>query len=280
MVTVLRKRFTDYMVLRGLAAKTIEGYTHAVGELARYYGRPPDRLSCEEIQAFLRDLITVRGRAWSTVNVYFSAYRCFYGEVLGWEEARFSIPPRGRIQRRPRVLGAEEVAKILRAPHNLKHCALLTMVYGSGLRVSEVCRLKPHHIESNRKMVRVEQSKGRKDRYTILSACALELLGNYWRLYRPGRWLFFGRHRERPMPVGTAQKIYYQARDAAGLPPGGGIHTLRHCFATHLMDAGVDIYAIKQMMGHRSPATTAGYIHVSRQRIEAVRSPLDTLCAR
>jgi len=248
-------------------------------ELARYYNRPPDQLSNEEIQAFLVQIITIRRLAWSTVNVYFSAFRCFYEKVLRWDRADFHIPPRGRSHHRPFVLSRQAVARILQATLNLKHRALLAMVYGSGLRVSEVCCLRPHHIESSpdRMMVRVEQGKGHKDRYTVLSRQALNTLRDYWRAYRPGPWLFFGRDKLQPMDSGTALHIYYQACSRAGVSEAHGIHSLRHAFATHLMENGVPLFTIQRWMGHSALATTAGYCHVTSEHLRSVVSPLDCL---
>ena len=275
----LRSRFCDYMTLRGFSPRTHESYLHAMIELARYYRRSPDQLSNEEIQAFLVHVITVRRLAWSTVNVYFSAYRCFYEKVLRWDRADFHIPPRGRSHHRPFVLSRQTVKQILQAPRNLKHRALLAMVYGSGLRVSEVCCLRPHHIESSpdRMMVRIEQGKGHKDRYTILSQTALDILRTYWRAYRPGPWLFFGRDKLQPMCSGTALQVYNQACSRAGVIETHGIHSLRHAFATHLMENGVPLFTIKRWMGHSALATTAGYCHVTSEHLRSVISPLDCL---
>lgn len=275
----LRSRFCDYMTLRGFSPRTHESYLHAMIELARYYRRSPDQLSNEEIQTFLIHVITVRRLAWSTVNVYFSAYRCFYEKVLHWDRADFHIPPRGRSHHRPVVLSRQAVKQILQAPRNLKHRALLAMVYGSGLRVSEVCHLRPHHIESSpdRMMVRVEQGKGHKDRYTVLSQAALDLLRNYWIAYRPGTWLFFGRDKLKPMDSASALHVYYQACDRAGIIEAHGIHSLRHAFATHLMENGVPLFTIKRWLGHSALATTAGYCHVTSEHLRSVVSPLDCL---
>jgi site-specific recombinase XerD len=171
------------------------------------------------------------------------------------------------------------VRRILKAPRSLKHKALLTLVYGSGLRVSEVVTLKPHHIESasERMLVRVEQGKGHKDRYTILSRHSLDLLRTYWRKYRPTDWLFSGFDRSRHMAKGTAQRIYYEACERAGLKNAHGIHSLRHAFATHLLEQGTDLLLIKRCLGHASLTTTAGYCHLSAERLRQVRSPADTL---
>jgi integrase/recombinase XerD len=149
-------------------------------------------------------------------------------------------------------------------------------VYGAGLRVSEVVVLKPEHIESQRGLIRVEQGKGRKDRYTILPARLLVELRNYYRCFQPDEWLFFGRDKAKPMPIGSAQKIFYLARNRAGIDRGG-IHTLRHSFATHILEAGGDIYELKRMMGHSAIKTTSGYIHISKEHLMSIRSPLDTL---
>ena len=275
MSTVLRKRFDDHMTLRRLSPKTKTAYTNAVAGLAVYYGKSPDKLSDEEIQAYLRYLIKDRQLAWSSCNVVFSGLRCFYADVLEWEEQRFSIPPRPRQRKVPMLLSMEDVQRLFDATGNPKHRCLLMTIYGAGLRVSEVVRLKPEHIESDRMMIRVEQGKGMKDRYTLLPERLLQELRSYYTLYRPQQYLFFGRSKDRPMPISTAQKAFYKAKKLAGITQGKGIHTLRHCFATHLMDQGIDIYVIKHMMGHSAIKTTAGYLHTSRQKIANVVSPLD-----
>jgi len=151
------------------------------------------------------------------------------------------------------------------------------MTYGSGLRVSEVVRLKMNHIDAKRKLVRVEQGKGRKDRYTLLSLKALEVLRIYCRSERPASYLFFGRNKAEPMPINTAQKIFRATKKAAGIDKGRGIHSLRHCFATHLLEQGTDVYVIKRLIGHRSIQTTITYLHQLPQRMAEIKSPLDTL---
>jgi len=275
----LREQFRQYMRVRGFAEKTQESYEYAMVELVRAYGVSPDRLSNAQIQAQLDHVIGDRHLAWTTVNVRCSAYQCFYRDMLKRPATEFSLPPRGRSRQRPLVWDRQTVRRIVEAPRNLKHRALLTLVYGSGLRVSEVVRLRPQHIESapDRMVVRVEQGKGRKDRYTILSRHSLELLRAYWRKYHPGAWLFFGFDRTRPMAKGTAQSIFYQACDAAKVPRRRGIHGLRHAFATHLLEQGTDLLLIKRCLGHSSVSTTAGYCHLSADRLRTVRSPADAL---
>lgn len=271
----LRKRMVDAMKVRHLSPRTIESYVSGVAGLAEFCGRSPDRIGGQQIQRYLVHLHDERKLAWSSCNVVFSGLRFFYHQVLKRPDLSFSIPPRRTERRLPTVLSRDEVERILKVAPNVKHRALLMTTYGGGLRVSEVVRLQPHHIESDRMMIRVEQGKGRKDRYTLLPNRLLQQLREYWVLYRPTSWLFFGRDRETPMAIGTAQKIYYNARDRAGITHGRGIHTLRHAFATHLLEEGYDIFTIKGMMGHGALSSTARYLHITSGRIGSVRSPLD-----
>lgn len=277
MSSLLRDKFIRHMVLQGLSHNTQDAYLRAVVELVRYYRCSPDELTNDQIQGFLQELIEVRKRTWSTVNVYFSAFRYLYQQVLGWDQSRFSIPPRGRLKHKPMLLSREEVAGLIQATSNAKHRALLMTAYGAGLRVSELVQLKLAHIESSpdRMMIRVEQGKGRKDRYTILFDWVLEELRGYWREYRPVLWLFAGQDPNRHLTIGSAQRVYYQARDAAGITRGRGIHTLRHCFASHLLESGVDLFTVKRLLGHASLKTTAGYLHVGTVQHRPLRSPLD-----
>jgi integrase/recombinase XerD len=178
------------------------------------------------------------------------------------------------------VLNRAEVERLIAAPRNLKHRALLGMSYGSGLRVSELVRVKIADIDRGRMMLRVEQGKGHKDRYTVLSSRALSLLEELWRRERPAQFFFTGRDGLRPICDGTAQAVYYAALRKSGVRRVGGIHVLRHCFATHLMEAGVDIYTIKRWMGHTAIVTTGRYMHVTAEHLATIKSPLDTLYAR
>lgn len=277
MTTLLRKKFNDHMILRGFSPNTQEAYTNAVAGLAGHYHLSPDNLNNEQIQAYLIHLIKERDLAWSSCNVVISGLRCFYSQVLRWDETRFHIPPRPREKKLPTILSLEEVIRLFKVTTNIKHRALLMTVYGGGLRVSEVVQLEPEHIESQRMMIRVDQGKGRKDRFTILPQNLLDELKAYWKACRPQSWLFFGKSKDKPMAIGTAQRIYYNAKSKAGINRGRGIHTLRHCFATHLLDQGVDITTIQKMMGHRALVTTSKYIHTTKEKIASIKSPLDTL---
>lgn len=273
----LREGVLLQMRLRGFAVKTVEAYIYALEQLWRFYCRPLETLTCEEVQRFLDEIITVRKLAWATVNVYFSAYRFLYEQVLKRSKREFSIPPRGRSGRRPGVLSQDEVERLIATPHSLKHRALLAMTYGSGLRVSEVVRVRIKDVDRGRMRLFVGDGKGHKDRYTVLSSRALVLLGDLWRAEHPEEYFFTGPDGVRPICAGTAQAVYYTALRTSGVRRVGGIHVLRHCFATHLMEAGVDIYTIKRWMGHTALVTTGRYMHVTAEHLATIKSPLDTL---
>ena len=242
-MSALREAVLLQMRLRGFAPKTVESYIYAMEELWEFHKRPLEQLSCEEVQRFLDDVITVRKLAWATVNVYFSACRFLYEQVLKWSAHEFSIPPRGRSGKRPGVLSQPEVNRVLDAPRGLKHRALLAMTYGSGLRVSEVVRVKIADVDRSRMMLRVEQAKGHKDRYTVLSQRALTLLEDLWRRERPAEYFFTSHGRARPICVGTAQAVYYEALRRSGVRRVGGIHVLRHYAEFRIMPSRLLIAA-------------------------------------
>ena len=277
MASILRRAVELEMRLRGFSPRTHESYIHAMEELARFYMRPLNLLFCGEVQRFLDNLISVRKLAWSTVNVYFSAYRFLYEQILKRSKKEFSIPRRGRSRTRPGILSQEETIRLIEAPPNLKHRALLSMVYGSGLRVSEVVKIQPRHIDRGRMMLFVESGKGHKDRYTILAKHTIRLLDEHWRTNRPESFFFFGRDRSKSMATGTAQAVYYQALKRAGVRIVGGIHTLRHCFASHALTNRNDIFDIKRWMGHGALKTTGRYLHVVPGSLLKAISPLDSL---
>jgi len=275
-MTALRERTIQTLRLGHYSERTIETYIHWLTRLAKHYRRSPAELDTDEVQAFLLHLIEHEKLAWSTVNQALAACRLFYEKVLHRPPVHLKVPARRKVTRRACAYSKQQVAAILRAARNPKHRALLMTIYGAGLRVGEVVVLKPEHIESQRGLIRVEQGKGRKDRYTVLPNRLLDELRRYYRCFHPREWLFFGRDRAKPMSVSSAQKLFYLARNRAGITHGG-IHALRHCFATHMLEAGADIYELKRMMGHTAIKTTSGYIHISREHLQSVSSPLDTL---
>jgi len=276
-MSALREAVLVQMRLRGFSPRTVESYIHAMEELWRFYKRPLAKLTCKDVQLFLDEIIKVRKLSWATVNVYFSAYRFLYEQVLRRTTHEFSIPPRGRSRTRPGILSREEVMRLISAPPNVKHRALLSMAYGSGLRVSEIVKVLPVDVDRGRMMLKVVQGKGHKDRYTILSLHTIKLLEEHWRTNRPESYFFFGRDKATPMSVGTAQQVYYQALERSGVRRVGGIHVLRHCFASHALDDGHDIFALKRWMGHGALSTTGRYLHVTPGSSRKIASPLDIL---
>ena len=275
----LRERMSNAMCLRGMAARTQEAYIGALVELAKYYQRSPADLRVEEVQAYLLHLIRDKKLAYASVNQASCAFRFLYRRVLGRPEAGFDIPMAKVPQRLPQILSREEVARLIDSARTLRGRTLLMTTYAAGLRVSEVCALQVGDIESaaDRMCLKVRQGKGGKDRYTLLSPRLLAALRIYWRDTRPQLWLFPNRAGTGPMEIQTAQRIYYAARNAAGIAPEGGIHGLRHAFATHLLEAGVDLYSIGRLLGHGHLSTTSRYLHLARSKLTGNPSPLDLL---
>jgi integrase/recombinase XerD len=280
-MTPLRQQLIQELVLGGYSPRTQEAYLHHVYHLAKYYHLAPDRLTAEQVRAYLFYLARERGLSASTLNQAVNAFRFLYERVLGREvEAlRRALPhPRKEI-RRPQVFGIGELERLLTVgcPHPRDRAFLMT-VYGGGLRLGEACRLKVEHLLSGRNQIRVVQGKGRKDRYTLFSPRLQEELRSYWRMFRPREWLFGAvREERRPMNEGTAQRIYYRAVARARVPRKGGIHSLRHSFATHLLEAGVEITVVQRLLGHAQIGTTMGYLHVRQERLAQIQGPLQLL---
>jgi integrase/recombinase XerD len=280
-MTTLRQQFIRELVLRGTSPRTQESYVAAVAAVARHYNQSPDKLSDEQLKDYLFHLARDKKLAASSLNIVVSALRCFYQLVLhrSVDQLRLVLPRVAKAIRRPQVFSVEELERLLTigCPH-LKHRAFLMTVYGAGLRLNEACHLKFEHIDRARMQIRVEQGKGRKDRYTLLSPKLLTELELYWRSLRPRHWLFPSSHEPTlPLPDCTGQRIFYHAVRRAGLPRKGGIHCLRHSFATHLLEAGVEITVVQRLLGHSSLSTTSTYLHVRQERLAQIQSPLQLL---
>lgn len=277
-MTSLRQKMINEMVLRRFSLKTQEAYVAAVTGLARHYKQSPEKINKQMIRDYLLYLMQKRKLSWSSCNVAVSGIRFFYTQTLGIDSMYLSIPPRKKDNTLPEILSTEELEGLFAALTNQKHRTILMTTYAAGLRVSEVVRLKVTDIDSKRMMIRVQQGKGRKDRYTILSERLLKELRIYWKMYRPELWLFSsGKNQKRSLSMSTAQRVYNHAKDVAGIQKGKGIHILRHCFATHLLEAGVDLRTIQMLMGHKSITTTMGYLQVTRKLLSSTQSPLDLL---
>ena len=272
----LRRRMIEDMTVRNLAPATQQSYLYAVARFSRHFARSPDRLGLEHVRAYQVHLAAQK-RSWSHINQASCALRFFYGVTLGRSEVLAGIVSAREPQKLPVVLSADEIVQFLEAVPGLRNRAALTTAYGAGLRVGEVSRLRLADIDSGRKVIRIEQGKGGKDRYVMLSAQLLQILRAYWRLARPARWLFPGRELDHPVSVATLQEACRVATRAAELNKPVTVHTLRHSFATHLLEAGTDIRIIQVLLGHARLATTARYAQVATRMIAGTPSPLDRL---
>ena len=275
-ISPLRRRMIEDMTVRNLSPATQRSYLYAVAKFSRFFGKSPERLDLEDVRTYQVHLAS-QGIAWATLNQTVAALRFFYGVTLGRPE----IPERIAYAREPRrlpvVLSADEVVRFLEAVPSLKSRTALTTAYAAGLRVSEVVALKVADIDSGRMLIRVEQGKGGKDRYVMLSAQLLAILRTYWRLAKPRHWLFPGRDEEHPIDQTVLHAACRSACEAAGLTKHVTVHTLRHSFATHLLESGADIRIIQVLLGHTNISTTARYAQVATSTIQGTASPLDRL---
>lgn len=258
----LRSDYERWLGRRNYASRTIQSYVKRVEQLAVHYGRCPSQISDEELGVYLDYLRLECKAAQSTLSVAYSSFKLFWEQILGrrWPINQF---PRSLKERRlPEVLSREEVGRLLRGVINLKHRAVLQTIYSAGLRLGEVVRLKLPQIDSQRMVIRVEQSKGRKDRYTVLSKTLLLALRNYYRAYRPLEYLFEGREAGRSYSTRSVQHIMKVACERAQIRRSVSVHTLRHSFATHLLESGTDVVTLQHLLGHQNLRTTSGYLHV------------------
>lgn len=265
------------MALRGFAPKTCSAYLSWVRRLIQFCRVVPDQLTTEHVRAFLLHLTQERKLAFSTFNQALNAARFFFLEVLKRpfvvEGLRYQKPPR----RLPVVMNDEEVSRLLAAAVSLRDRALLETAYATGMRVSEVTRLLITDLDSGRMAIRVEQGKGRKDRYVMLSPSLLETLRAYWRESKPKGFLFPGVGGKKPLCISAAQKAFDRARLQAGIKKPVSFHTLRHSFATHLIESGTSVRTIQALLGHRSLQTTERYTHLAQNYLHQTKSPLDRL---
>jgi site-specific recombinase XerD len=264
--------------LRGFAARTQDVYVRWMRRLVRFSGAAADRVSEEQVRDFLVDLTQKRGASSSSVNQAISAMRFFFTAVLH-REWRLELNYQRAPQRLPVTMGPEEVKRLLAAVHGLRERAAMEVAYGAGLRLSEVLHLKLSDIDSERMVLRVEQGKGKKDRNVMLSPALLETLRAYWRQSRPRVWLFPGQGGKRPMHPTILQRAFHQAKEKAGIGKPVSFHTLRHSFATQLLESGVNVRTIQALLGHRSLGSTQRYTHVAGDYLRQTRSPLDALKA-
>jgi site-specific recombinase XerD len=276
-MTKLREQMIQDMVLRGMAPSTQRAYLQAVTKFARHYNRSPDQISNQELKAYLLYLHLEEKRATSTCNVAAVALRFLYHKTLGRPQTDFDVPMARQPSKLPFVLSRDEVARLLACTSFLKHRALFLTTYSAGLRVSEVVRLRPTDIDSSRMLIRVEQGKGSKDRLTLLSPQLLVALRDYWRRTQPGEYLFPGRDGRSPVRATGVKEAFAKAKRRAHIDKPGGIHMLRHSFATHLLEAGVDLHTLQRLLGHNSIRSTTRYLHLVEPAYHAARACPDLL---
>ncbi len=272
----LRTRMIRDMTVRGFAPRTHKAYIGAVVKLAKHYRRSPDQLTNDEVQNYLAQLIQERTLSWSTCSQAANAFRFLYHVTLGHPRTDFHVPLPKQPQKLPEILSREEVWRLLTAPPQPRHRLVLMTVYAGGLRVSEAIALKVSDIDADRMTLRITQGKGGKDRYVPLAARLWQELRAYWKTAPPGVWLFANRRGTRPIDITVAQKIYMLAKLRAGIVKQGGIHALRHAFATHLLEARTaNLPTVQRLLGHRQLSTTMRDYHLSQTTIEGTHSPLD-----
>ena len=287
-MTALRQRMVDAMVTRGFAVRTQESYAEAISRLARHYHRSPALLSKDEVSAYLLDMVSTRHLSYSTMNQAACAARFLYEKVLNFDRAVFHVPMAKTPARQPELLSLLEIAHLLACCTHPVYRMLLITLYASGLRVTEGSLLRIQDIDSStdRMSLRVCAGKGGKDRYTLLSPSLLTLLRSYCRTHglhhaskNPGQWLFPNKQFSGPTAVENIQRAYQGARQCAGITKEGGTHTLRHCFATHLLEGGVDLYTISRLLGHNHISTTSRYLHLISPQFKPPKdvAPLDLL---
>lgn len=276
-MTELRKQMQIDMEIRGYSPITIKYYLAHISNFAKHFNKSPDLLGDKEIREYLHYCIMEKHLSEGSVNTIHSALKFFYTKTLDREWRAEKLARIKERRRLPVVLSQSEVKAILDMTTNLKHKTILTTIYAAGLRVSEAAKLKIFDIDSNNMQIIVREGKGKKDRYTLLSELNLQLLREYWKRYKPETFLFPGKYSDAPITARSIQRIFEDAKNKANIKKDASVHTLRHSFATHLLEAGTDICYIQRLMGHTSIQTTAIYLHLRRMDLLNIKSPLEIL---
>ena len=264
------------LITRRYSAKTIQSYIHYNQEFLVFSKKIPVQITDPDIKKFLASLVDEQKVSTSTLNVAISALKFYYGEILK-QHYVYEIKRPKKDKKLPVILSRDEIARILSSVTNVKHRSILMLAYSAGLRVGEVVKLKIEDIDVERKLIHVRAGKGRKDRYTILSDTALLTMAEYKCKYRPHGWLFPGANPEKHITTRTAEAIFDKACKNIKIKKNVSIHSLRHSFATHLLESGISIRYIQELLGHKSSKTTEIYTHVSNTELSKIKNPLDTL---
>jgi len=276
---MLKDEMTRQLRLRGYSRLAIKNYIQHVRDFVRFYMKSPKELGSEEVIDYIEYLTDVRKVSVSYRNQAISALKFLYMRVLRRPLIVKELPRPKKERKFPMVLSKVEVKKLLDSVRNRKHKVIMMLAYSAGLRVSEVVKLRLEDIDAERMLIHVRGSKGRKDRYTLLSSVALKALRDYYRFYRPKKWLFPGKRKDRHISARTVQKVVTAAGKRAGIRKKLTTHTLRHSFATHLLENGTDLRYIQELLGHKSSKTTQIYTHVTRRDLVRIVSPLDRIAS-
>lgn len=273
----LIQKMSVEMQIRGMSEATLTEYVKCVQIFQKFCGKPVTEVTEDEIKAFLHHLVIKKKLAATSVNLFNSALKFLYQKTLkrGWDPE--NLPRLKKPKKLPDVLTKEEVQLLFDVTDNLKHKCILMMVYGSGLRLSEITGLKVSDIDSKNMRIFIRQGKGKKDRYAILSQKSLEILREYWKVYKPKDWLYEGREKGSPLTRRSIQDLFYNAVNKAGITKDVSLHSLRHSFATHMLEANVNLFHIKQLLGHADISTTAIYLHIANISTLNIKSPLDAM---
>lgn len=261
---------------RRYSPKTIKAYLHYNEDFLKFSGKNPHEVENSDVKDYLFHLVEEKEISTSTLNTAINALKFYYGEVLKRRFA-YEIKRPKKDRKLPVVLSQEEVSRILSSVNNIKHKLILMLMYSAGLRVSEVVNLKPEDIDAERKLIHIKGAKGRKDRYTMLSEVVMEALELYLKAYQPEKWLFPGQKSSSHITTRTVQRVFEDAIEKAGIEKDVSVHSLRHSFATHLLESGTDLRYIQELLGHKSSKTTEIYTHVSKKDLSKIKSPLDSI---
>lgn len=275
--TALPPDYLEQLKLKRYSRSTIKNYLgHFQRFIAAHPGRDPDTITTREIRCYLTKLIEEKNISGSYQNVAINAIKFYYEQVLRQARKAYDLPRAKKEKKLPLVLSPEKVARLIASIDNLKHRTMMALIYSGGLRLSELLNLKPEDIDSQRNLIAIRGGKGKKDRMTLLSGKILTMLRDYYREYRPKEWLFEGPDKGK-YHARSVQMIFKRAKEKAKIAKPATVHTLRHSFATHLLEQGTDLRYIQALLGHSSPKTTEIYTHVSNQAIGKIKSPLDNL---
>jgi len=264
------------LVVRKYSPKTIKSYIHYNKDFLGYVRKKPNEITNEDVKDYLFYLVEEKEVSASTLNTAINALKFYYGEVLK-RGFVYELKRPKKDKKLPVVLSQEEISRILSSITNIKHRLILMLIYSAGLRVSEVVKLKPEDIDDERKLIHIKGGKGRKDRYTMLSEVAIEMIRRYLKEYGQSIWLFSSQDKEKHITTRTVEKIFSNACRKANIKKNATVHSLRHSFATHLLERGTDLRYIQELLGHKSSKTIEIYTHVSNKDIGKIKSPLDSL---